>query len=69
MVEVFKTNIEQQNVAEQIVKKLLQYFPEGKINFDLNDCDKILRVQGEDICIEKIIEILNSCGFHCEILD
>ncbi len=69
MVEVFKTNIEQKKVAEQIIQKLLEYFPEGKINFDLDDCDKILRVQGENICIEKIIQIINSNGFKCEILD
>ena len=69
MVEVFKTNIEQKKVAEQIIQKLLEYYPENKFNFDLVDCDKILRVQGENICIEKIIQIINSNGFKCEILD
>jgi hypothetical protein len=69
MVEVFKTDVEQVNVANQIIQKLLEYFPESKINFDLDDCDNILRVEGKIICIERIIEVMNSNGFHCIILN
>jgi hypothetical protein len=69
MVEVFKTNVRKANDAKQIVQTLLVHLPETKINFDLNDCDKILRVQGKAICTGKITEFLNSMGFRCEILD
>ncbi len=69
MIEVFKTDVEQLNEADEIIQKLLEHFPESKINFDLDDCDNILRVEGKTICIEKIIEVINSNGFHCIILD
>lgn len=69
MVEVFKTDVEQVNEANEIIQKLLEHFPESKINFDLDDCDNILRVEGKTICIEKIIEVINSNGFYCIILD
>ncbi len=69
MVEVFKTDVEQLNDAKQMIQELLKCFPENKINFDLFDCDKILRVQGNTINIEKIIEVVNANGFHCKILD
>jgi hypothetical protein len=68
MVEIFKTNVHKANDAKKIAQTLLVHFPKTKINFDLNDCDKILRVQGQTICIEKITEFLNSEGFRCEIL-
>lgn len=46
-----------------------QNFPKYRINFDLDDCDKILRVEGENICPEKIIAIVQNYGFRAEILE
>ena len=68
MIEVFKTNINCPSQSAMLIEKLLEHYPEGKINFDLDDCDKILRVECEDICAEKIMEIVNSTGFDCEVL-
>lgn len=71
IVEVFRTNVQKDAQARQLVKKLLVHFPHCKINFDLQDCDKILRVAGIagiDICPDKIIRVINTCGYHCEIL-
>jgi hypothetical protein len=47
MVEVFKTNVRSIRKAKLIIQKLAEEFPAHNINFDLNDCDKILRVQGK----------------------
>ena len=69
MVEVFKTNVQEVERSNLLVERLLFYFPENEINFDLDDCDKILRVEGENISSEKIMELLNEEGHYCEILD
>ena len=69
MVEVFKTNVYEVEKSNLIFQKLHKHFPENKINFDLDDCDKILRVEGENILAEKIIELLEEEGHFCEILD
>lgn len=69
MVEVFKTNVYEEERSIIIVQKLLQYFPDNKINFDLDDCDKILRVEGENILSERIMELVSEEGHECEILD
>jgi hypothetical protein len=68
MVEVFKTNVQQHKQAEQLASILRSQFAFWKINFDLEDCDKILRVEGKQICVETIIEILNIYGLKCEVL-
>jgi hypothetical protein len=68
MVEVFKTNVENKNQAEQILKALKKNFPRVKINFDLDDCDKILRVEGEDLSSGAIIELMKSNKFLCQLL-
>jgi len=68
MVEVFKTNVGNKNQAEQILKALKKNFPRLKINFDLDDCDKILRVEGENLSSGAIIELMKSNKFLCQIL-
>ena len=68
MVEVFKTDVEQLNESQKIIQKLLEHFPESKINFDLDDCDNILRVEGANIGNEEIIQLLNEIGYRCEVL-
>ena len=68
MVEVFKTNVRSTRKAKLIIQKLAAEFPNHKINFDLSDCDRILRVQGNDILERKIISIVTSLNHDCEIL-
>jgi len=69
MVEVFKTNVERAGEAKILVKKLAKQFPKHKINFDLDDCDKILRVEGKNISPLKIITVVNSLNYQCQVLD
>lgn len=69
MIEVFKTNVETASDANNIVQVLLQHFPGSRINFDLQDCDKILRVEGKDFSTDKIRLLLTKNGFCCEVLE
>ncbi len=54
--------------ARMLLNTLIEYFPGHKINFDLSDCDKILRIEGENVCPQKIIEVLNAGNYQCMIL-
>jgi hypothetical protein len=69
MVEVFKTNVRRRSQAKSLLALLRQYFPDSRINFDLDDCDKILRVQGEGCCPTKIAQLFTENGFECCLLD
>ncbi|PBJ09279.1 hypothetical protein [Flavobacterium sp. ACN6] len=68
MIEVFKTNVQEVEQSIMIVGKLLEHFPNSAINFDLEDCDKILRIHAAAISNHRIIELVTSYGFHCEEL-
>ncbi len=63
-VSVFKTNIQTQFQAQKIINILMGYLPKYKINFDLDDCDKILRVEGNFIEEDRIIEKVSALGFE-----
>lgn len=69
MVEVFKTNVDEKMATETLIGVLLRNFPSFKINFDLWDCDKVLRVEGENIESSTIIAIVRAKGFVCEVID
>jgi hypothetical protein len=69
MVEVFKTNVEQQMQAAILSDVLLQCLPHLKVNFDLDDCDRILRVEGTVVPLEKIVEVLAANGYQCFVLE
>ncbi|MFD0795205.1 hypothetical protein ACFQZX_16400 [Mucilaginibacter litoreus] len=68
MIEVFKTNVREPKVSRKLIDELTAAFPASKINFDLDDCDKVLRVEGNDFCPNRIIEVLKLNGHNCEIL-
>lgn len=68
MVEVFKTNVEGNELAERLATTLRDHFPLSKVNFDLEDCDKILRIEDREVCADTIIEWMNHKGFECEVL-
>jgi hypothetical protein len=68
MVEIFKTSVREKSESYLVIEKLQEQFPAYTINFDLEDCDRILRIEHELIDNEKIIALLNSQGYHCETL-
>ncbi|MEO5943998.1 MAG: hypothetical protein ABIP30_06460 [Ferruginibacter sp.] len=41
----------------------------GKWNFDLEDCDRILRIDSEENIVLKIINLLKKYDINCEVLD
>ena len=68
MVLVFKTNVQEVKQGKRIIEMLLSYFPGSEISFDLDDCDKVLRIKYKRILKSGIINLVNKYGFNCEEL-
>ncbi len=70
IVQVFKTDVQDQLVARRIILFLQQTLSHCRINFDLDDCDRILRIenQQESIAETRIQLFIASYGHHCEPL-
>lgn len=63
VVEVLKMNVTDIEVANKIINDLSLTLPQSKINFDLTDCDKILRIESARyIQIESISEQFFQVG-------
>lgn len=69
MVEVFKTNIQDLDLANSLLQELNLLLPSASINFDLNDCDRILRVESEEDVTKHIMTFFEKSGFFCAVLD
>lgn len=69
MVEVFKTDVHQEQQATGLLKILGRLFPLWKINFDLEDCDRILRVEGLHITPADVMQALQAKGHQCQVLE
>ena len=70
MVEVFKTNVNERGHANMLIDLIHKTFIDYKANFDLWDCDKILRVECRTglIIPATLIDLLKEFGFHAEVL-
>ena len=70
MVEVFKTNVNERGHANMLIDLIHKTFIDYKANFDLWDCDKILRVECRTglIIPTPLIDLLKEFGFHAEVL-
>jgi hypothetical protein len=69
MVEAFKTNVQKKAQSKMLLSILSEAFPSFKINIDLSDCDKVLRVEADNMEALRIMMLLKEYGFKCEVLD
>lgn len=65
---VFKTSVSKRTQVTK-VKTLLKRIPTiNKWNFDLEDCDHILRIVADDLSPRQIESVLQRAGFDCQEL-
>ena len=69
MIYVFKTSVRNKKHIRQLSPSLNNLLQQSKWNFDLADCDNILRIDSEENIVFKIIDLLNIHRFYCEELE
>ena len=69
MVEIFKTNVKDQDHANVLLAYIHENFRDYKANFDLEDCDKVLRVKCTTGFIQPttLIDLLQHYGYEAEV--
>lgn len=70
MIEVFKTDVKDEDRAAMLVEQIHQLFAHCRANFDLDDCDRILRVKGINCETDtyQIIDLVQRFGHSVEVL-
>ncbi|MEO6685404.1 MAG: hypothetical protein ABIN24_05540 [Dyadobacter sp.] len=70
MIEVFKTNVADREVANMLLDQIHLTFIGYRANFDLEDCDKILRVSFDSGIVQPllILSLLKYFKHEAEVL-
>lgn len=69
MIFVFKTSVKTKVQIKVLKPYLDNLLPNAKWNFDLEDCDKILRIESNENIVLPIINLLIFHRFTCEELE
>ena len=69
MIFVFKTSVKNKKHIRQLSPFLNNILQQSRWNFDLLDCDKILRIDSEENIALKITDLLSTHKFYCEELE
>lgn len=69
MIYVFKTSVRSKMQVKRLSQHIDKILPKAKWNFDLQDCDKILRIDSEENIILSIKNLLKHHNYHCEELE
>jgi len=68
-VEVFRTTVATPAQAAGLIAGLQRRFPACRITFDLDDCDKVLRMAGPLVCPQAVGACLAQAGYECTPLE
>lgn len=70
LVEVFKTNVDRAEAAALLAASLLDNPEIRCVNFDLEDCDSVLRIELNTPAFDCgiVISMLERAGFVCGVL-
>ena len=69
MVKVFKTDVKNTRLAKKIQTELSKLIPGSSVTIDLEDCDKVLRVQANRVCSTTVMELLKKKKIKGEIMN
>jgi hypothetical protein len=70
MIEVFKTDVNDRDFASRLIDRIHKTFDYCEANFDLDDCDRILRVKGirSEREVFTILSLVKEQGCYAQIL-
>lgn len=67
-VEIFRTEVQNAMEARELISVMHDRYPDHKINFDLEDCDRIFRMEGGHFCPEEVVNFFAEYGYKCELM-
>ena len=65
MIFVFKTTVKNKWQVRKLKPHIDSLLPNAIWNFDLKDCDNILRIESEENVVDIMINLLNMHQFDC----
>lgn len=70
-VEVFKTDLQHPAEVTEVTIKILERLSGYRITFDLEDCDRIMRIETKHaaVDVDTVVGIGSVCGKNIAVLE
>lgn len=68
-IKIFSTDISNRTQVNNISTAICSLYPQSIVTVDLEDRDKVLRVEGNIPTTQCIASLLSKLGFRCEELE
>jgi len=68
MIYIFRTSVNTEKDVQKLKPYLNELLQQEKWNFDLDDCDKILRIDSRNEISKAVTKLMHITGFACEEL-
>jgi tRNA G26 N,N-dimethylase Trm1 len=65
---ILKTNIRFKKEVKAVAPLLDGQDSISRWNIDLNDIDKVLRIEANDMELTEVVQLIQEAGFQCEEL-
>lgn len=65
---IFKTDIESKRKVHALRSVFNHHRNINDWSIDMEDIDNVLRVASEELTERDVIDLVNKCGFYCEVL-
>lgn len=65
---VLKTNIRYKKNVRAVAPLLNGRNSISRWNIDLEDIDKVLRIESDNMELTEVVQLIQEAGFHCEEL-
>ncbi len=68
MLLILKTSVRTEEDIEGLKLSSNEIFKQARWTFDLDDCDKVLRIDSQTDILQYVIKLFRDKGFVCEEL-
>lgn len=68
MVAVFKTTVDSHKDSREIIESLRKELKGSIINFDLEDCDNILRVEADSVNTNFVKKVISEFNYQAKLI-
>ena len=65
---ILKTNINSKDAFSSVKMNLNSFYPIEECTIDLDDSDKVMRVIGNDLNKDEVVNSISNLGYVCEEL-
>lgn len=63
---VFKTDVSSPSIGKKLISELMTVLPIIKATIDMEDIDRVLRLESHQLQVETVVHTVEQLGINCK---